>query len=73
MLRRRKYEAIVKSLLWTSLFWSFAPPAAGQTYTIVDLGILPGETASASIGINSLLWNLNSKNEIAFQEYQHAD
>jgi probable HAF family extracellular repeat protein len=46
-------QLIAKSMLWASLSWTLAPPAAAQTYTVTDLGILRRDTASASIGMNS--------------------
>jgi probable HAF family extracellular repeat protein len=46
-------NAITKSALWVSFCLILASPASAQTYTITDLGVLRGDTASASIGINS--------------------
>jgi probable HAF family extracellular repeat protein len=45
---------IAKLALWVSLALSSAPLATAQTYTVTDLGLLRGDTASASIGINSI-------------------
>lgn len=43
-----------KLALWMWSCVGLASLASAQTYTVTDLGILRGDTASASIGINSL-------------------
>ena len=53
MFRVRKVNLIVKSALWASLSLSSGSLAIAQTYTVTDLGVLGGDSASASIGINS--------------------
>jgi probable HAF family extracellular repeat protein len=53
---RRGYKhvnVIAKSALWVLFCLIVASLAVAQTYTITDLGVLHGDTASASIGINS--------------------
>ena len=37
----------------TFLLFGFTATAIGQTYTVIDLGVLPGDSASSGIGINS--------------------
>jgi len=44
---------IAKKALWAWLAWILVSPAPAQTYTVTDLGVLRGDTASAGIAINS--------------------
>jgi probable HAF family extracellular repeat protein len=45
---------MAKVALWVWVFSILASAASAQTYTIIDLGVLHGDSASASIGINSV-------------------
>jgi len=44
---------IAKPALWMCLWVGLSTLACAQTYTVTDLGLLPADSASASIGINS--------------------
>jgi probable HAF family extracellular repeat protein len=48
-----KLKMMVQPLTWVLLIGVLTSPSAAQTYMVTDLGVLPDETASASIAINS--------------------